>query len=310
MNMTDKRVWIVIGCILVIGSGVTFYTNSYVRSQVSGGQMISRAGSDWWNPGAGGQSGDISIREGAATTSEKDSPISETAPSAENDMLSDTSAGIGGRPPGSLPAGEALEPNGRMAEEAAGPSEQGPAVAETAVMAEDGLLADEAAAVAEDGAAAAPVPISPLTGVRPRDEKTALVTDYRQRLKDLDNQIQKMRKEDRTDSSSNVYSIKTSAQTELKLWEGELNSIYNALLEMLSREDAAALAAEQQEWLKKRDLKAAECTSKTDSSVEGLGYAATLVSLTRERAYELAGKYEEANGIVVEREEEETSAEP
>ena len=197
-----------------------------------------------------------------------------------------------------------------MAEEAAGPSEQGPAVAETAVMAEDGLLADEAAAVAEDGAAAAPVPISPLTGVRPRDEKTALVTDYRQRLKDLDNQIQKMRKEDRTDSSSNVYSIKTSAQTELKLWEGELNSIYNALLEMLSREDAAALAAEQQEWLKKRDLKAAECTSKTDSSVEGLGYAATLVSLTRERAYELAGKYEEANGIVVEREEEETSAEP
>ena len=66
--MTDKRVWIVIGCILVIGSGVTFYTNSYVRSQVSGGQMISRAGSDWWNPGADGQSGDISIREEAATT--------------------------------------------------------------------------------------------------------------------------------------------------------------------------------------------------------------------------------------------------
>lgn len=305
MNMTDKRVWIVIGCILVIGSGVTFYTNSYVRSQVSGGQMISREGSDWWNPGGGGRSGDISIREGAATTSEKDSPISETAPSAENDMLSDTSAGLGARTPGSLPAGEALQTNGTMAEDAARLSGQGSAVAE------DGLLADgEASAVAKDGAAAAPVPISPLTGVRPRDEKTAPVTDYRQRLKDLDNQIQKMRDEDRTDSSSNVYSIKTSAQTELKLWEGELNTIYNALLEMLSREDASALVAEQQEWLKKRDLKAAECTSKTDSSVEGLGYAATLVSLTRERAYELVGKYEEANGIMVETEEEEASAEP
>ena len=31
--MKDKRIWIVIGCILVIGTGVTHYTKYYVNSQ-------------------------------------------------------------------------------------------------------------------------------------------------------------------------------------------------------------------------------------------------------------------------------------
>ena len=41
--------------------------------------------------------------------------------------------------------------------------------------------------------------------------------------------------------------------------------------------------------------------------MEGIGYAATLVSLTRDRAYELAGRYEQANGLPAQ-EEEETAA--
>lgn len=98
-------------------------------------------------------------------------------------------------------------------------------------------------------AAAEDMPISPLTGARTREYKTNLMVDYRKRLEDLDTQILKMREEE---TDSNVYSIKTSAETELKLWEGELNSIYNALMEMLSQEDAAKLASEQQEWLKNR----------------------------------------------------------
>ena len=31
--MKEKRIWIVIGCILVIGTGVTHYTKYYVNSQ-------------------------------------------------------------------------------------------------------------------------------------------------------------------------------------------------------------------------------------------------------------------------------------
>lgn len=33
--MKDKRIWIVIGCILVIGTGVTHYTKYYVKNQAS-----------------------------------------------------------------------------------------------------------------------------------------------------------------------------------------------------------------------------------------------------------------------------------
>ncbi|MEQ2427645.1 DUF1311 domain-containing protein, partial [Enterocloster hominis] len=38
------------------------------------------------------------------------------------------------------------------------------------------------------------------------------------------------------------------------------------------------------------------------------GYAATLASLTRDRAYELAGRYEQANGLPAPVEEETTDA--
>ena len=147
----------------------------------------------------------------------------------------------------------------------------------------------------------------PLTGSRTREYKVSLIVDYRKRLEDLDTQILKMREEE---TDSNVYSIKTSAETELKLWEGELNSIYNALMEMLSQEDAAKLASEQQEWLKNRDARAAESSGRNSGSMEGISYAATLVSLTRDRAYELAGRYEEANGVFYEEEDSSQPASP
>ena len=143
-------------------------------------------------------------------------------------------------------------------------------------------MASDTAGGAGEGAAASEenMPISPLTGSRTREYKVSLIVDYRKRLEDLDTQILKMREEE---TDSNVYSIKTSAETELKLWEGELNSIYNALMEMLSQEDAAKLASEQQEWLKNRDARAAESSGRNSGSMEGISYAATLASLTRDR---------------------------
>lgn len=169
--------------------------------------------------------------------------------------------------------------------------------------ASEGTMASDSAGAGADVSETAEeenMPMSPLAGARTREYKTNLIVDYRKRLEDLDTQIFKMREEE---TDSNVYSIKTSAETELKLWEGELNSIYNALMEMLSQEDAAKLASEQQEWLKNRDAKAAESTGRNSGSMEGISYAATLAGLTRDRAYELAGRYEEANGVFYEEEE-------
>ena len=137
------------------------------------------------------------------------------------------------------------------------------------------------------------MPASPLEGVGGRAENTTLVpdTDYRQRLVDLDNQIQKLREEDK---DSSAYSLKASAESELKLWEGEMNTVYNALLDKLNEEDAASLAAEQQEWMKSREARAVENNAKNNAgSLEGVGVTTSLTALTRDRAYELVERYEE-----------------
>lgn len=319
--MKDKRIWIVIGCILVIGSGVTYHTNSYVRSQVEGVQITAQTGLGT------GASGGISAGAALAASLPAGGVIPETAayglPEVALDeaersegalaspRMTDPGMGTDSQPPGSdSPVSGSIAADSDAAYAAAEDGSAQDSQTETA-QAEAVILeaGPEAAAFGIPGAAAArnsgasEVPISPLTGAKisSREERTTLITDYRQRLEDLDNQIQKMREEDTAETSSNVYSIRTSAETELKLWEGELGTIYNALLEMLSQEDAAALAAEQQEWLKNREVKAAE-GSVRNGSVERLGYAAVLVSLTRERAYELVGRYEEANGILSENE--------
>lgn len=112
---------------------------------------------------------------------------------------------------------------------------------------------------------------------------------YRQRLNDLDAQIRKMQGEDK---DSNVYSIKTSAETEVKMWDKELNTVYNALLGVLPQEEAEALAKEQNEWTRDRESAAAGQSGKGDGV--GVSYAASLVELTRNRAYELADRYETA----------------
>ena len=155
----------------------------------------------------------------------------------------------------------------------------------------EGTAADIAAdaASAPEETTAADEPISPLVGARPAERSSGSGTDYRQRLEDLDAQIERIQKEEQ---ESNVYSIITSAESELKMWESELNTIYTALLAALSQEDAAGLAQEQQEWMQNREAKAAESSGK-GGSMESLGYAAALVSITRDRAYELVERYED-----------------
>ncbi len=61
---------------------------------------------------------------------------------------------------------------------------------------------------------------------------------YTDRLRNLDSQIQKMQEQE---TDSNVYSAKTSAETQLKMWDGELSTVYNALLEALPRKRPKAL---------------------------------------------------------------------
>ena len=116
-------------------------------------------------------------------------------------------------------------------------------------------------------------------------------TDYRRRLEELDRQIIELEEEG---AGTNVYSAQTSQASELKLWESEMNGIYNSLLKELPQAEAEVLAKEQQQWLKERDIKATGKDAKS-KSLKGVEYTAALAELTRERAYELVDLYEELN---------------
>ena len=311
--MRDKRIWIVIACILVIGSGLTKYTHSFVSrsggsaggeaavsmaaageypaaladsspaasaleqeaaAQAGGGQGPGLQSRMAPGPGeasdqaAGGEAGAVaSVQESAA-------PGQETAAAADGEAVPEAAA-FGAAPATASPK----TAGGDSASES--PDDAGT----------EGTAADIAAdaASAPEETTAADEPISPLVGARPAERSSGSGTDYRQRLEDLDAQIERIQKEEQ---ESNVYSIITSAESELKMWESELNTIYTALLAALSQEDAAGLAQEQQEWMQNREAKAAESSGK-GGSMESLGYAAALVSITRDRAYELVERYED-----------------
>ena len=325
--MKDKRIWIVIGCILVIGTGVTHYTKYYVNSQGAAMMAEISAGAEETAASSFAPAlGQLDTETGGADAGMAAAGRAAPATPAERRMTGDAgpgntasgntasgdaglaSAGPGSAALGGAGSGDAAYAKAPAAKAAAEPFSSGQAAPAMADAAGETMASDTAGGAGEGAAASEEnMPISPLTGSRTREYKVSLIVDYRKRLEDLDTQILKMREEE---TDSNVYSIKTSAETELKLWEGELNSIYNALMEMLSQEDAAKLASEQQEWLKNRDARAAESSGRNSGSMEGISYAATLVSLTRDRAYELAGRYEEANGVFYEEEDSSQPASP
>ncbi len=223
--MKDKRIWLVILGILVIGILVTGYTRSVVKKQA-----------------------DSAAFEGEISTEASLGPFKEQT---EEEAQKEESGAV-----------------------------QEQAQADTAV--------PETEQKEEEAGEPAAISLSlSLQAATDRADSPCEGGLYRQRLNDLDAQIQKMQEQER---DPNVYSIKTSAETEVKMWDRELNAVYNALLGILPQEEAEELAKEQKEWLINRETAAGQ--SGKAEGVGSISYAASLVDLTRNRAYELADRYE------------------
>ena len=115
---------------------------------------------------------------------------------------------------------------------------------------------------------------------------------YRNRLAELENRIQKNREAQAASNNSN--SAKTLADSELKLWDNELNLIYNAIKDDLDDGEAADLVEEERAWIRERDRKAVDAAkASAGGSLESVEYTASLADSTRERAYELLDRYED-----------------
>ena len=115
---------------------------------------------------------------------------------------------------------------------------------------------------------------------------------YRNRLAELENRIQKNREAQTASNNSN--SAKTLADSELKLWDNELNLIYNAVKDDLDDGEAADLVEEERAWIRERDRKAIDAAkASAGGSLESVEYTASLADSTRERAYEMLDRYED-----------------
>ena len=127
-------------------------------------------------------------------------------------------------------------------------------------------------------------------------EESAETEDYRtqlariqERLVQVEAQIARIRS---SDTDSNVYNVKNLAQSELKIWERELDAVYDLLMDSLPEEEAEELKKEQQSWLEKASNDAREAASKkSGGSMESVEYTAAMAEAARARVYELLELY-------------------
>lgn len=137
------------------------------------------------------------------------------------------------------------------------------------------------------------VVISPLTGVNESDaviaDNSKTLEGYRKKLSEIDSLVQNMQS---AEAGSNTDSLKNVADYEYRLWDTELNRIYQSLLEGMTEEESEALRAEEREWIRTRDLAAKKAAVKYGGgTMESLEYTASLSASTRSRAYELLDSY-------------------
>lgn len=137
-----------------------------------------------------------------------------------------------------------------------------------------------------------PVEISPLTGALQNgdieEDSGVSKKEYEKRLKDIDIRIQKMRE-------ANVGSIpdscKNMTEYEYRLWDNELNAIYQDILKQMTEEEITSLRDEERKWIVQKDTDARKAGEKYRGTIECVEYTASLTKSTRERAYQLLEDY-------------------
>ena len=293
--MKNRGVIIAIILILIMGAGVTAGTKRFISDKTSGSPMhvleeqaspssgqgmesmpVAAAGITTFS--ADGEAGAEDSGEGTGTKTEAGQTFS-AADTKEKD--------------GSQTEGAADRIYYSRSSDTAGETEQTAA----AVSEELNQAAAPAAGSSLPGESSAEmkssVVISPLTGVNESDaviaDNSKTLEGYRKKLSEIDSLVQNMQS---AEAGSNTDSLKNVADYEYRLWDTELNRIYQSLLEGLTEEESEALRAEEREWIRTRDLAAKKAAAKYGGgTMESLEYTASLSASTRSRAYELLDSY-------------------
>ena len=95
--------------------------------------------------------------------------------------------------------------------------------------------------------------------------------------------------------------MKNAASAILEGWDDELNKVYKLLMSKLSKKEQLKLRNEEKAWIKRKERAAEEAADRFCETVNGeklcgtgygLAYTESLIESTKNRAIELAKRYE------------------
>ena len=288
MAKSFKRLALVAG-IVIVGSSITAYTNHYITTQESmyaietiAETIPSSARIETEETGAVPAPGMGRVRVQDSYDPEHSQAYQESE-SKQSSEVPSAAAFCAETPAPETAAEDSVDLTEPM----------GAAVFAAAVEAdmETETLPPEEGLTEETSAAGAAKQSAPVYESSFAEEEPSSYEKNKERLEELDRQIQQMRD---SQVESTAYSIKSLAETEMKLWETELNSIYTQIMECLSADEQQALAKNQRQWMNDRDAQAEKAApNSSGGSIESAEYTASLASSTRQRAYDLLESYQD-----------------
>ena len=305
----NLKIWAVIFTIVAAGMLITQFTRGYVSRQTAqyaagsaGLEETAAAASQ----ASEAESFSLAGSDGAAGLEARKMP----------DKIAEEGGSVGAEPSGlSDTEGEELSSEGTEAVPDAAASAPVPFLAQAEGFSSESDSAEITEEASGEAALASPAPAAmipqetaaesaaaeteePSVSLRSAQapEESAETEDYRtqlariqERLVQVEAQIARIRS---SDTDSNVYNVKNLAQSELKIWERELDAVYDLLMDSLPEEEAEELKKEQQSWLEKASNDAREAASKkSGGSMESVEYTAAMAEAARARVYELLELY-------------------
>lgn len=291
----DFKIWSVILAIAILGTVITSLTKSYVGVQRQ--QMAESYVSD---------------QPEIAFSGEADSP---KALAAQPEAVVQSEAALAAQAAGGIAAFEGLpestdtiEPASSAYEEVQKEKTLSEPLSETLAAEGEPLITEKSKLLSEEVPEESAEPQMLLQDSRKEDGGAAAedkfvlkqeleewdyhkaLAEYPERLSRLDAQIEQMRS---SETDNTVQSVKSAAQIEQRIWEGELDGVYSLLMESLEEEEGSKLRASQQQWIEERDSKALEASKKSSgASMESVEYITSVTASTRARVYELVKQYQ------------------
>ena len=117
-------------------------------------------------------------------------------------------------------------------------------------------------------------------------------SEYLQKMKKIDNESEKLDKEYETDEGSTQGGMNIISGKQAKLYDDELNEIYDYLKQNLSKEKAKELEKSEMAWIKEKESNIAEIRKQYEGgSVTPLMVNSEVAKESKERCYYLIDNY-------------------